>query len=160
MFDELRKSRAPGTIADGSWNGPNGHIHVEVKKTNSVRDVRGTLLTLAYIIGQEPTKGEAVCVVVDTRRSSGRLNEELVRFRQVIHPAIADRIHFLVGERGAQEHSVNAFSGSMEDAPAGFLTGWKNWLPMSSRMFLPTNFPHGRSTLQPWPSCVFGMPPR
>ncbi|NWF47256.1 BlaI/MecI/CopY family transcriptional regulator [Hydrogenophaga sp. D2P1] len=120
MIDELRKSRAPDTNANGCWKGSNGHIHVEVKKTNSVRDVRGALLTLAFIIGQEPSKNQAVCVVVETRLSSGRLKEELVRFRQVIHPAIADRIHFLVGKGNPQEHIVNAFSGSMENAPAGF----------------------------------------
>lgn len=120
MSNELLKSRAQDTKADSCWKGPNGHIHVEVKKTNSVRDVRGALLTLAYIIGQEPSKNQAVCVVVETRLSSGRLKEELVRFRQVIHPAIADRIHFLVGKGDAQGHHVNAFSGSMEEAPAGF----------------------------------------
>ena len=76
--------------------------------------------TRAYLIAQEPSKNHAVCVVVETRLSSGRLKEELVRFRQVIHPAISDRIHFLVGKGDAQEHNVNAFSGSMEEAPAGF----------------------------------------
>lgn len=124
MIDQVQKSQAPDTNADGCWKGSNGHIHVEVKKTNSVRDVRGALLTLAYIIGQEASKNQAVCVVVDTRLSSGRLKEELVRFRQVIHPAIANRIHFLVGKGDAQEHSVNAYSGSMKNAPAGFY----NWL--------------------------------
>lgn len=120
MINKLQKSQAPDTKADGCWKGPNGHIHVEVKKTNSVRDVRGALLTLAYLIGQDPSKNLAVCVVVETRLSSGRLKEELVRFRQVIHPAIADRTHFLIGKGDAQEHHVNAFSGSMENAPAGF----------------------------------------
>lgn len=120
MIDQVQKSQAPDTNADGCWKGPNGHIHVEVKKTNSVRDVRGALLTLAYIIGQEPSKNQAVCVVIETRLSSGRLKEELVRFRQVIHPAIANRIHFLRGKGDAQGHHVNAFSGSMEGAPAGF----------------------------------------
>ena len=120
MFDELQKSQAPDTNADGCWKGPNGHIHVEVKKTNSVRDVRGALLTLAYLIGQEPSKNQAVCVVIETRLSSGRLKEELVRFRHVIHPAIANRIHFLLGKGEAQGHHLNAFSGSMENAPAGF----------------------------------------
>lgn len=120
MINKLQKSQAPDKKADGCWKGPNGHIHVEVKKTNSVRDVRGALLTLAYIIGQEPLKNQAACVVVETRLSSGRLKEELVRFRQVIHPAIANRIHFLVGKGEALGHHVNAFSGSMEGAPAGF----------------------------------------
>lgn len=120
MINKLQKSQAPDTKADGCWKGPNGHIHVEVKKTNSVRDVRGALLTLAYIIGQEPSKNQAACVVVETRLSSGRLKEELVRFRQVIHPAIANRIHLLLGKGEVQGHHVNAFSGSMENAPAGF----------------------------------------
>jgi len=120
MNNALQKPKALDTKADGCWKGPNGHIHVEVKKTNSVRDVRGALLTLAYLIGREPSKNQAVCVVVETRLSSGRLEEELVRFRQVIHPAIANRIHLLLGKGEAQGHHVNAFSGSMEGAPAGF----------------------------------------
>jgi hypothetical protein len=120
MNNALQKPKALDTKADGCWKGPKGHIHVEVKKTNSVRDVRGALLTLAYLIGQEPSKNQAVCVVVETRLSSGRLEEELVRFRQVIHPAIANRIHFLLGKGEAQGHHVNAFGGSMENAPTGF----------------------------------------
>lgn len=104
--------------ADGRWTGHSGQILVEVKKTNSVRDVRGAFLALAYLIEQEPPENQAVCVLVDTRLSLGRLHEELTHFRQVIHPAIANRIHFLVGAR----HGVVP-KGSMPDAPVEFY-GW------------------------------------
>lgn len=120
MNNQLRKSHVQDTEADGCWQGPNGLIYVEVKRTNSVRDVRGALLSLAYLIGQEPSGNQAVCAVVETRLSYGRLEAELVKFRQVIHPAIANRIHFLIGKGGAQKHKLNAFSGSIEDVPTEF----------------------------------------
>jgi hypothetical protein len=120
MSNQLLQTQAQDTQADGCWKGPNGHIHVEVKKTNSVRDIRGALLSLAYLIGQEPVRNQAVCAVVDTRLSYGRLEAELGRFRQVIHPAIANRIHFLVGKGEMPDHNARTFRGSMKDAPPEF----------------------------------------
>ncbi len=104
------------------WDGPSGQIFVEVKTTNSVRDVRGVFLALAYLISDEPSQNIAVCVLVGTRLSNQRLHEELTRFRQVVHPAIAKRIHCLLGT-GDQREGLT-FVGSINETPEGFI----DWL--------------------------------
>ncbi len=128
VFEQL----IPTLDADGRWEGPTGQIVVEVKKTNSVRDVRGAFLALAYLIMGEPSGTSAVCVIVETRLSSARLQNELARFRQVIHPDIAGRIHFLVEQRQAQ-NSATAFGGSLDDAPDAFYD-WLTDLVASERL--------------------------
>lgn len=119
MIDRDLDTHTPAHAADGRWNGTSGHILVEVKKTNSVRDVRGAFLALAYLIEKEPPENTAVCVLVETRLSDKRLHEELGRFRQVVHPDLASRIHFLV-DKGDVKLKGSAFSGSMEEAPGDF----------------------------------------
>lgn len=104
---------------DGRWEGPDGHILVEVKKTNSARDVRDALLELAYHLKDEPSPNIAVCVIVDTRLSYKRLNAELERFREVIHPGIANRVHFLLFIDEVQQISSTEIKGSME-VPGAF----------------------------------------
>lgn len=105
------------------WDGASGQILVDIKSTNSMRDVRGALLALAYLIADGPAKSRAVCVFVGTRLSVKRLQEELTRFRQVCHPSIAQRIHFLLVRRD-NPLKAYTFVGSMDPAPDGFL----NWL--------------------------------
>ena len=117
--------------AGGRWKEPIGDIVVEVKRTNSMRDVRHALLALAYLVHHEPSTSKAVCVLVDSRLSQGRLDDELHQLRAVVHPAIANRIHFLVDKSGAT-HSVAAFSGSLEDAPSAFYT-WLEKLVTTER---------------------------
>lgn len=117
---------------DGRWEGPAGPILVEVKRTNSIRDVRGALVALAYMVHGEPSTSRAVCVLVDSRLSHGRLQEELHRLRGVLRPEIADRIHFLV-DKGAPSHNVAAFSGSLEDVPSDFYT-WLDDLVATQRL--------------------------
>jgi hypothetical protein len=104
---------------DARWQGPGGAMLVEFKKTHSMRDVRHALLTLAYLIRREPPSTTAVCVLVDSRLSDNRLREELQLLRQVIHPEIASRVHYLV-DKGDAGRNIVAFSGSLTDAPADF----------------------------------------
>ena len=107
-------------------------ILVEVKRTNSMRDVRGALVALAYLVHGERSTSKAVCVLVDSRLSHGRLQEELQRLRGVLHPAIANRIDFLV-DKGAPSHNVVAFSGSLEDVSNDFYT-WLEELVATERL--------------------------
>jgi hypothetical protein len=118
--------------ADGRWEGRAGTILVEVKRTNSMRDVRGALVALAYLLQGEPSTSRAVCVLVDSRLSHGRLQEELHRLRGVLRPKIAERIHFLV-DKGAPRHDVVAFSGSLEDVSNDFYT-WLEELVATERL--------------------------
>jgi hypothetical protein len=122
-------SRDLNTLApyevDGRWEGPIGDILVEVKRTNSMRDVRDALLALAYLVRREPPTSTAVCVLVASRLSYSRLHDELHKLREVVHPGIADRIHFLVDKSDASRNVV-AFSGSLEDASSDFYTWLEN----------------------------------
>lgn len=117
---------------DGRWEGPNGTILVEVKRTNSMRDVRNALLALAYLVHREPPTSKAVCVLIDSRLSDGRLQDELHQLREVVHPVIADRIHFLV-DKSAASRNVIAFSGSLENASSDFYT-WLEELVATERL--------------------------
>ena len=125
-------STTTGYEVDGRWEGPAGPILVEVKRTNSMRDVRGALVTLAYLVRGEPSTSRAVCVLVDSRLSHGRLQDELHRLRGVLHPEIADRIHFLL-DKGAPSHNAVAFSGSLEDVSNDFYT-WLGELIAAERL--------------------------
>jgi hypothetical protein len=111
--------RAVQDDVDARWQGPGGAVLVEFKKTHSMRDVRHALLALAYLIRREPPSTTAMCVLVDSRLSDNRLREELQQLRQVIHPEIASRVHYLV-DKGDASHNIVAFSGSLTDAPADF----------------------------------------
>jgi DNA-binding MarR family transcriptional regulator len=106
--------------ADARYLARSGRILVEIRKTHSMRDVRDAFLALAYLLHLEPARSLAVCVLVESRLSQGRLQEELERFRAVIHTALADRIHFLV-KKGAASGEASAFHGSLKDAPEAFL---------------------------------------
>jgi hypothetical protein len=131
VSNNLTTSPAPYE-ADDRWDGPGGPILVEVKKTSSVRDVRNALLALAYRVSSDVPASRAVCAVVDSRLSRGRLQDELDQFRAVIHPSLASRIHFLVGSRDPRQNGV-AFSGSIENEPGGFYT-WLGELAAAGRL--------------------------
>jgi len=75
-------------------------------------------------------------VLTDTRLSESRLQEELLRFRDVIHPSIAGRVHFLMGRpagKSASSAAKLAFSGSLPQQPAGFDT-WLGQLVATERL--------------------------
>lgn len=117
---------------DGRWESPSGPILVDVKRTNSMRDVRGALLALAYRVRSEASTSRAVCVLVDTRLSQGRLQEELQRLRGVLHPEIADSVHFLVG-KGVRGHDRVMFSGSFDNVSNDF-RAWLEALVTTERL--------------------------
>lgn len=104
---------------DGRWASPRGPILVEVKRTNSMRDVRGALLALVYLVQSEPSTAEAVCLRVDSRLYQNRLEEELNQLRGVLRPHIADRIHLLVDKR-APGHGRLALSVTIEGLASDF----------------------------------------
>ena len=82
---------------DGRWAGHGGDVLVEVKRTNNVRDIRDGLLTLAYLLADEPTSTTALLCVLTTqsRLSPTRLNDEADRFLSVLRPNLADRVRLI-----------------------------------------------------------------
>jgi hypothetical protein len=107
---------------DGRWEGPSGPILIEVKRTSSVRDLRGALVALAYLVERDASICAAVCVVVESRLSDARLSEELGRFRSVLRPEIGARVHLLAdpGAAGAQGEGRAAVDGSIAELPDAF----------------------------------------
>lgn len=65
---------------------------VEVKRTNSARDVREALMALSYALRELDRHAVALCVVVDSRLSPARLQDELERFREIVRPDIGRRV--------------------------------------------------------------------
>ncbi|MBP6421885.1 MAG: hypothetical protein KA271_03225 [Propionivibrio sp.] len=84
-----------------------------------MRDVRDAFLALAYELRNDDPGAKAVCVVSESRLSESRLKEELARFRTVIDPSLASRIHFLVNHGDPKRNAV-AFGGSLEQEQREF----------------------------------------
>ncbi|MEY3204063.1 MAG: hypothetical protein RLZZ21_394 [Planctomycetota bacterium] len=118
--------------ADGRWEGPTGPILVEVTRTNSMRDVRGALVALATLLHGEQVGCRAVCVLVGSRLSPGRLEEELQRVQGVLRPELASRIHCLL-DKGDRSRNVAAFSGPLHDVPDEF-HAWLDELVATERL--------------------------
>ncbi len=113
MINRNLNNSVEGYEPDGVWQGAHGPIIVEVKKTSSVRDVRDAFLALAYELRNDAPDAKALCVMSESRLSEKRLREELDRFRTVINPSLASRIHFLV-DKGDSKRNIVAFHGSLE----------------------------------------------
>lgn len=77
---------------DGRWVGPSGDFLIGVKRTSNARDLRGALLALAYALEKEPVSARAILVIVDSKLTSSRLEDELVRFRSIVKDAVGRRI--------------------------------------------------------------------
>ena len=67
---------------------------VEIRLTSTLRDLRGSLLELAYHLHDRTDFEEkALIVLVDSKISSARLMDELQRFRRITRGEIGSRIH-------------------------------------------------------------------
>lgn len=79
-----------GWKVDGHWNG----WGVSVKTSlHTVRDVRAALMTMAYAARFE-APGKLACVLVNTKMTSRRLQDELEMFRATVAGDVADRVWF------------------------------------------------------------------
>ena len=79
--------------ADGQWSGPQGLVLVDIKRSNNIRDIRDTLISLTYVLSEQHASATALCVVSQSKLSHSRLLNEIEQFRVVIHKELADRIH-------------------------------------------------------------------
>jgi DNA-binding transcriptional ArsR family regulator len=106
------------------WSNPAGpDVLVEIRRTNTARDVREGLLALAYAVQSTSRPSTGVCVIVDSRLSSKRLTDELDQFRSIARPEVArsiflvwaktQRVFFIDGE--LPEHS-NMFMQALQAA--------------------------------------------
>jgi hypothetical protein len=155
------KSRDLRTAAhdevDARWQGPNGAVLVEFERTHSMRDVRHALLTLAYLLRHEPSSTMAVCMLVDSRLSDSRLRDELQQLRQVIHPEIANRVHYLVDKGHIARTAAATLLRSAGRSPTPLPTsthGWRRKSPRSACAAMGRNCRRGKASSRPWPNCV------
>ena len=79
-------------LVDLHWEGHGRTVLVEIKRTNSARDVREALMALSYALQDEDRQADALCVVADSRLSHKRLVEELQRFRAIVRPQLGNRV--------------------------------------------------------------------
>jgi len=80
---------------DGRWVGPDGDFLIEVKRTNNARDLRGSLLALAFALEKERASTQALLVLTDSKLSAARLSDELAMFRNIVKDEVGRKIHFV-----------------------------------------------------------------
>ncbi|MBV8035042.1 hypothetical protein [Roseateles sp.] len=100
------------------WENPAGpDVLAEVRRTSTARDVREGLLALAYAVDSAARPATGLCVIVDSRLSTARLEAGLSRFRSVVRPEIAHRIHLVAAKTGQVLH----LNGEAPEFPQPFL---------------------------------------
>lgn len=78
---------------DGQWDGPQGRVLVDIRRSNNARDIRDTLVSLAYVLSDQVPTTTALCIVTRSKSSLNRLMKEVEQFRAVVRPDLASRIH-------------------------------------------------------------------
>ncbi len=92
---------------------PSGDILLDVKRTSAVVDLRGVLLSLAYVLADEPLSSQAVCVLTDTRLTKERVREELQRFREAVSAELASRVYVVAIKEGTIQGELPPIGDSM-----------------------------------------------
>jgi len=83
------------------WINPAGpDVLAEIRRTNTARDVREALVTLAYAVTIASRPAAGLCVIADSRLSGARLRVELDRFRAIVRPDLAPKLHLAAAQRG------------------------------------------------------------
>ncbi|CAM4066149.1 hypothetical protein [Roseateles saccharophilus] len=100
------------------WDNPDGpDVLAEIRRTSTARDVREGLLALAYAVDSAARPATGLCVIVDSRLSMPRLEAELSRFRSIVRPEVAHRIHLVGAKTGPNLH----LNGEVPEFPQPFL---------------------------------------
>lgn len=87
--------RILANYATRRFPGPGGQAWLDVLSTDQVREVRTSLLNLAYCLIDHPETKYAFCVVGPGKSSVKRLSQEMVSFRSAVRKEIAERIFLL-----------------------------------------------------------------
>jgi hypothetical protein len=93
--------------------GPGGDVLLKTKRTSTAVHLRGVLLSLAYVLVEEPPSSRAVCVLADTRLTKERVREELKRFREIIGAELGSRVYAVTIEDGALRGELTAIDDSI-----------------------------------------------
>ena len=91
----------PNKEYDGRWVGPAGDFLVDVMRTNNARDLRGSLLALAFALRKEVPSTKGLLVLTDSKLSTSRLIEELDQFRSIVKEEVGNKIHLVAFDEGS-----------------------------------------------------------
>lgn len=107
---------------DAIWLDRGQRYLVQIRRTNTVRDVRDALLGLSYLIADDQHDSVGVTVLVGTKLSTKRLHEEMGHFHQVINLNLVQRLHCVLVTPDGAMHKIDNGNGKWP-LPNHFL-GW------------------------------------
>lgn len=117
MVEHLQRQTGDTGIGyepDGRWK---ENLCVEVKSgTHGFRDLRGSILALAYHLSIAPND-RGLLVLVDSRITDERLRKEWLLAEKVLHPDVMRRLQVAVSRGGEYSH-----------LPDGLGDNFRNWL--------------------------------
>lgn len=101
------------------WDNPAGpDVLVAIRRTNSARDVREALLSLAYAVSTASRPASGLCVVADSRLSGARLRSELDRFRAIVRSEVGPKLYLV----GAITVEAGCLDGEVPETSHAFIT--------------------------------------
>lgn len=87
-----------GYEPDGCWQKGAEKVWVELKSgTHSFRNVRASLLGLAYLLSSDPDS-RALLVLSDSKITEERLHAELILIEQTLRPEVMQRLSLVLGK--------------------------------------------------------------
>ncbi|HEY4079239.1 MAG TPA: hypothetical protein VGM81_00965 [Burkholderiaceae bacterium] len=90
-------------------------VLVETKATTNTRDLRDSLLNLAYLLEEPQHHGDvALCLLINSRLSADRLTEELQSFRGILASHLKERIFLTAMSDGGAV--IGALPGAKSNA--------------------------------------------
>lgn len=136
----------PTQILAASTFKPSAHFGaywVELVSGHTVRDLRSKFLDMVYFLQQAAagavTSERGVCVLVDSKISVPRIQEELLLLEGVLHPDLAGRL--IVGVYDTDSSGFSCTDKELTQSPE-----FKKWLQKEIRKPVPrANDAHGRA---------------
>lgn len=88
----------------GRFEGPEGTLFVAVVRSSNLRDLRSALVGSAYALDEADSAdppgdpaprspAHALCVVIESRLTQNRIDDEIAQFRAVLTNRLAERVH-------------------------------------------------------------------
>ena len=112
-FEQRRQQRDSDFRFDFRLESPSGSVLLEIKRTSGAVELRGVLLSLAYLLESEPPSTRAICVLKDSRLTGERVQEEIARFRAAVSPALAHRVFLVAIRDGAVQGELPPMDASL-----------------------------------------------
>ena len=82
----------------GLWmlESADGYVATHITQSNSLRDVRDTMMTMAYFMRSNNSCARGLLALTNSKLSFNRLAQEFNRLRSVLHPDIGHHLNFVI----------------------------------------------------------------